>query len=187
MTTYAPNFSPRYKAHYTVGGIDHTIQIRGSRGDDITLMLARGALLHDAFNAFAAQLYDDFAWISAELALTDSDVFIPATTPAAVTGTIDPTTVSPVQRIKALTFSGKAAGSRARFSLYGITFDDISDGSVGGDGTVLTAESAAVGTVATLASGNWRAASGGTAVFPGRATYKENDHLLKLVRKGTIT
>lgn len=187
MTTFAPNFTPRYKARYHVGGIDHTVQVRGPRGATAADMESKGHLLHDAWNAFAAGTYSDFAWLSAEYALTDSDVFIPITTPSAVTGAIDPADFSAVERIKGLTFSGRAPGSRARFTMYGLAFTDTVPGDFAATGVLLGIDVAAVGTVATLASSNWYANSGSQAIYPARATYKENDHLLKLVRKGTIT
>lgn len=187
MTTFAPNFTPRYKVGYHVGGIDHSIQVRGPRGATAADMESKGHLLHDAFNALAGALYSDFAWITAEYALTDSDLFIPITTPAAVTGVISPTGVSAVTRIKGLTFTGRAPGSRARLTLFGIDVNDAVSTDIGANGVITVAESAGVGTIATLASSNFYANSGSQAIYPARATYKENDHLLKLVRKGTIT
>lgn len=188
MTTYAPNFTPRYQMTYKAGGITHTIQIRGARGDDAVLMLARGNTLKSCFDAFvAADKYTDLVALSAQIALTDSDVFAPVAPPTLIVGTAVPSTFSPVQRIMGLTFSGKAPGSKARFTMFGIIVVQIAGGSVGASGVVLTAGNAAIGTVAGIATTNYHAGSGASAVFSGRATYKENDHLLRLVRKGTIT
>jgi len=187
MTTYAPNFTPRYRVKYRVGGIDHTIQIRNARGATFSGTESDGLSIGTLVALFNAVLMDDFAFGSAELALTDSDVFLPCASPADPAGALDPGTFGQRERIRGLTFNGKATGSRARFTLFGVMLDDTGTGAVGADGIVLPAELAAIASAATLASSNYRAGSGDAAIFPARATYKENDHLLKLVRKGTIS
>jgi len=187
MTTYAPNFTPRYKLFYKAGGINHTIQVRGLRGASLGTMDAVGAQLSACFNAIpVASKYTDLVALSAETALTDSDVFVPAIVTALNAGTIVPATLSPTQRIRGLTFNGRSPGSRAKFTIFGVTFDTQAAGVAGSDSVILTAEFASIGTIAGIATTNFKANSGEAAVFPGRATYKENDHLLRLVRKGTI-
>ncbi len=188
MTTYAPNFTPRYKLHYQAGGIVHSIQVRGPRGTDFAGMNAYGPILRSVFMAVVASMYTDLAFLTAEIALTDDDAFAPASIPTQPTGmTKDPALYSAVERIKALTFTGRALASRARFSLYGVQLDDAVPADAAADGKVTNAESSAIGTIAGIATGAFKAGSGGNATFPQVATYKENDHLLKLVRKGTIT
>lgn len=188
MTTYAPNFTPRYKLTYRAGGITHTIQVRGVRGATLATMDAVGAQLSACFNALpAGNKFADLTALSAETALTDSDVFVPAIFVALTVGTLVVSAYSPRARIRGLTFNGRAPGSRAKFTIFGYRQPDELAATEGGDGQILTAEAAAVGTIAGLATTHFRANSGEAAVFAGRATYKENDHLLRLVRKGTIT
>jgi len=188
MTTYAPNYTPRLKVHYRAGGLDHSIQVRNARGTsfgDMQFMVGR---IHDLFLPLATVLYTDFAFVSTEIALTDDDVFVPASNPVAVTGTGPVyTTKSIMARIRALTFSGKASGSRAVFRMFGIFLATDTSTDVAADGKITGIESGPVATIAALATANFRAGSGGAAIFPAVATYKENDHLLRLARKGAIS
>ena len=188
MTTYAPNFTPRFKLCYIAGGMQHTIQVRGPRGTDLAGMTAYGPILRSVFMVFVAAMYTDLLFTSAEVALTDDDVFIPVAVPTQPTGmAVDPADFSAMTRAQALTFTGKAPGSRARFSLYGVAIADEASGTTGGDGKVTSTENAGIATVAGIASGAFKAGSGANAAFPNVATYKVNDHLLKLIRKGTIS
>jgi len=187
MTTYAPNFTPRLKLRYLAGGIEHTIQVRAPRGTAFAAVEALGPDVRDCFLAIKATIYADFAWISGEVALTDSDIFLPCTVPLGLVDNVAVVaTSSAVQRISGLTFSGRAPGSRARFTMYGSKILDDAAGLAGSNGVIVTAELAGIGTIAAIASANFVAGSGAAAIFPGRGTYKPNDHLLKLVRKGTI-
>jgi len=188
VTTYAPNFTPRYKVGYVAGGITHTIQVRGARGDTFSATEGKRLYVAQIFNALAAGLYSDFAWTDASVALTDDDVFAPAAVPATTpTGAVDPGTVSAYQRIHGLTFTGRAPGSKARFTMYGVLLGMITEGDEGGNGVISSDEIAGIGTIAAIATDQFKADSGANAIFPLRATYKVNDHLLKLVRKGTIS
>jgi hypothetical protein len=187
MTSYAPNFTPRWRGKYVAAGVEHTIQLRTARGASFAALDTAGPHVSDVFSAFASLLADDFAWISAEIALTDSDVFSPGTIAPGVTGTVDATTFSPIQKITATSFTGRSPGSRGRVSLYGVQwFVDVS-GVDASNGVVTTAEFGGVGTAAGLLSSFFAANNGLPSAFPGRATIKENDHLLRLVRRGIIS
>jgi len=188
MTTYAPNFTPRLKVKYQAGGIVHTIQVRNARGTSFGDMVFMTGRIHDLFQALSDVIYADHAFISAEVALTDDDVFAPCAVPVAITGNaVVVADFSPRQRIMGLTFSGKAPGSRARFTVYGCAFAGEASATEGGDGKITSGESGVIATVAALAATNFRANSGSLAIYPNVATYKENDHLLKLVRRGIIS
>jgi hypothetical protein len=142
----------------------------------------------ELFANLSAYLYEDFAWISAEVCLTDTEEFLPATTPTVtVPGEFDGSSTSAVARIKGLTFSGRAAGSRGRFTMFGIHFFDEGDTVIAADGIVTPTEVAGVGNCVTLANTYFYAGSGSLASWHNQATYKANDHLLKLVRRGTIS
>jgi len=164
------------------------VQVRSARGASFAVTEGLGVFVRDIYNLFPAATYSDFAWISAEVALTDSDVFSPAAIPLNLVGNVlNPTTFSAVARIKGLTFSGKAPGSRAKFTLFGIGLVTEAAGTIGGDGVITGVELAAITTAAGIATTHFRANSGDAAIFPLRATYKGNDLLLRRVRKGTIT
>lgn len=187
MTTYAPTFTPRWKGNYVAAGVQHSIQGRGPRGTTFSDMQFFAGFMDELFGAVTAVLADDFAWVDASIALTDSDVFLPATTPTGVTGTVDTTGIAPRKRIRALTFSGRTATGRSRISMFGIMLDDDLATDEGGDGLVTVAELAGIATIVTRLNSSYRGNSGDLAAWHNRGTYKENDHLLKLVRRGIIS
>jgi hypothetical protein len=142
----------------------------------------------ELFDSLQTVLCEDLEWIEASIALTDSDVFEPATLPTVVTaGAIDPATLGPREKIRGLTFSGKGAQGRGRFTLFGAVFDDTGNSGVGIDGIITPAEYAGIGGVVTTANTYLHSAGGSLATWHNRATYKENDHLLALVRRGIIS
>lgn len=186
MTTYAPNYTPRVRIKYTAAGIEHTISMRAARGTDAAGLDAQVGSIRACFNFMADKLADDFAWISAEYALTDSDDFFPRGLPASVAGAVDPITFSLHQRVTSTNFNGRVAGSRAAIYFYGIWWSRDS-GEPADNGRVTPLEDADIGTVATELSGQAHAGNGLQATFHQYANIKVNDHLLKLVRKGTIS
>lgn len=188
MTTYSPDFTPRWKGTYVAAGVQHSIQFRGARGDTFSTMDGYKDRAREIFEAMAGDLADDFAWVKAEIALTDSDVFIPATTPTvSVSGDNAVALYSPMKKISGLTFSGKTPTGRARFTMYGLLY--LSDGptGLGADGIITPAEAGGITSVVSTAGTYFKGNSGETAVWYNRATYKPNDHLLKLVRRGIIS
>jgi hypothetical protein len=144
------------------------------------------ALFFNIFNAVAASLADDFVCTEHVIALTDSDIFLPAELPNAVTGTVDFSAWSPVKRIRGLTFSGNSGGARARITMFGINLNEDGDTTSGADGLLLPAESAAVTTIVNELNSHAKGGNGLQATFHNRATIKANDRLLKLVRRGLI-
>lgn len=188
MTTYAPTFTSRWRGTYRAGGIQHTIQFRGARGATYSTMDGYGFHAYTLFTALQDHLFDDFEWIAAEVALTDTEEFLPATLPSTISGAaIDGSALSAKARIMGLTFSGKAAGSRARCTVFGTSFFDTGIGSPGGDGIISPSDFGGISTAITQLNAWGYANSGAIASWHNRATYKENDHLLKLVRRGTIS
>jgi hypothetical protein len=187
MTTYAPTYTPRWKGTYVAMGIQHTLTLRAARGSSYATMDGYKDRAREVFAGFADVLGDDFSWVKAEVALTDSDVFVPGTTPTvAVPGTFDFSAISAIAKIKGLTFAGKAADGRARFTLFGLWFLDDSPGDEGANGIITPGEHSGVAGAVSTANTYFHAASGSAAGWYSRATYKANDHLLKLVRRGII-
>lgn len=191
MTSYAPNFTGRYRAHYHVCGIDHTIQLRRAIGASPASVALLAATATAIFTPWVGFLGDDFAWISAEQADEGSDIFYPSTTPAAVIGTVPVSTYTPFQKVTHTRFGGRAAGSRSSIEMYGIQWfyaDQAGDfETIGYDGVVTAAERPAVGTTAAALNTQAFANSGGPTTWAARATIKVNDFWLKQVRSGGIT
>jgi hypothetical protein len=187
MTTYAPTFTPRYRLKYKAAGIEHTIQARGPRGTTLAGMQTIGHLFSTVFNNLSPQLADDFAYIQADVALTDDEVFNPATLPDPVTGAVAVADFSLLQRVTASTFSGRAPGSKARFSLYGVQWVFAETTEDANDFVVTGVESAGVLGVVTAVNNIFCAGSGVPAAFYNRATIKANDDLIKKVRRGIIS
>lgn len=186
MTTYAPNYTPRWKGRYVAAGIEHTIQVRAQRNQSAFITQALGGFVRSVFNTFVANLADDFAWLSAEYALTDSDDFIPTAVPAAVVGEAAASGFNLFHRVTSTNFNGRNSGSRAGLYLYGLQWV-ISVGSPAENGRVSAAEDARVSTATAICTTNFFANSGTAAVWHDYANIKVNDHLLKLLRRGTIS
>lgn len=193
MPSFSPSYTSRYRAHYHVCGIDHTIQLRkqlGATPGDTTLL---AGTVNGIFAALAASLCTDFAFLGAEQADEGSDLFYPSTTPTAVTGTGgDPADFTPFQKVTHLRFGCRAAGSRSSIEIYGVAWyysNTLSDTNViGYDGVVTPAEFAPIGTIAALLNTQAFANSGNpSSVWAARATVKVNDFWLKQVRSGGIT
>lgn len=186
MPTYAPTFTPRYRVKYRAAGIEHTVLCRGPRGANLVDMTTRGNSFSTMFGALTAVLADDFEWISADVALTDEDTWAPTTVPATVTGVAPVANFTIMQRIMSTTFSGRAPGSKARFSLYGFAWTPATLANVAEDFILTGAEIAGIATIVTEASGHFFAGSGQAASFYNRATVKVNDFLLKKARRGIL-
>jgi len=186
MTSYAPNYTPRIRLKYNAAGIEHTIMMRAARGTTSGGLDAQKGSIRACFNFGAAVLADDFAFISAEYALTDSDDFFPTTLPAAVTGAADVSLFTLQQRATHTSFNGRVVGSRAAIYFYGFQWED-GIGSPRDNGRVTPAEAPFVGSIATELSGQAHAGNGLQAIFHQYANIKVNDHLLKLLRRGTIS
>lgn len=160
---------------------------RGPRGATFATMDGYKDRARECFTGVSAYLFDDFSWVSAEVALTDSEEFAPGTTPTVGTaGVVDATELSPKARIMGLTFTGRALGSRGKFTMFGCFFPGEAAGDFGGNGIISPSEFGGISTVVGVANTYFYANSGAHAAWNNRATYKENDHLLKLVRRGTI-
>jgi hypothetical protein len=188
MTTYAPTFTPRYRAGYIVAGIAHTITVRGARGGSFSAMEAARVYIAEVFDAVHGDMCSDLAFTSGEVALTDSDVFLPALAPDLLTaGGNSISDYSAIDKISAMTVTGKSQAGKARFSLYGLLFLGSTPGDIGADGLVRPAELGGLATIVGIANTRFYGSDGTAAAYHTVATFKPNDHLLKLVRKGTIS
>jgi hypothetical protein len=189
MASFAPTYTARYRAHYVAAGIQHTMQFRLQRGQSESEVQIGGSL---ACGVVAVGLQDllplDWAWLSAEYAMEDSEVFLPTTTlPSAPIPDVAITNLSAVERITSTTFAGKGLAGRARVSIWCPDWpEDTVDGK-GSRGIITAAEDSAIEDVVNGLNGlsNQPVTNGNeVAIWYGRATIKRNDHLLKLVRRG---
>jgi len=188
MTTFAPTFTPRLRVHYKCGGIGHAIQVRGARGASLATMTGLVDPVANCFVALATRLYSDFAWLSAEVALTDEESFIPVPVSGIIpVGGVVLLAQSAVNKIRGLTVSGRAPGSRSRMTFFGAEFSASSNTAEAADSVITATEFAGMNTIAGIANTYFHANSGAAAIWYNRGTYKVNDHLLKLVRRGIIT
>ena len=187
MTTFAPTFTPRLRVGYTVGRVPHSITVRGARGATLATMGGLVDPVANCFVALAAYMFAEFAWLDAAVALTDSEIFNPVAVSGIIpVGAIPVGATSAVARIRQLTITGRAPDSRARLSLFGMQFASGAATDVAADGVVTGAEVPGILTVAGIANTYFHAGSGAGALWRTRGTYKTNDHLLRLVRRGTI-
>ncbi len=191
MPDFAPNVTARYRLHYNVAGRVHTIQCRGVRGIDVSTLQADGsAYLRGLFAAMAGLMADDLAFVSAQYALTDSDLFFPATVPAAVVGGVAAATFSKQDGITHLTFSGRgASGSKINQKLYGVQVNaDVVPANFYSDFVVLTSDAVqfanAVAALNTSPSGRIVAIDNSVPAYYNRITVKINDFWLRKVRQG---
>jgi len=186
MTTYAPNFTPRLKLKYVAAGIEHTIQARAVRGASGSTTDGLKTHIQEIFTLWVGGLAEDFDWISAEMALTDSDVFNPVAVPDPVVGEQLLSSFSLKQRCRSTGFVGQTADSRASIYLYGILWED-GLGTPADNGRVTPAEEANVIATKAILDTHFRAGNGGDAIWHNYANIKDNDRLLKLLRRGVIS
>jgi hypothetical protein len=191
MTTYSPDYTGRYRAKYVSAGVVHVAQLRKFRGATVSQITDLAGTMQSVFATWAADLPTDFAWISAEYCEQDSNLFIPTSTPAAVTGVRAPSGYTPLQKITSTTFAGRAPGSKARLSIFGVFWEETNieadDNTKAYNGIIESAEDARIATTKGLLDSQWSANSGVNAVTYARATVKINDYWLRQVRKGTVS
>lgn len=193
MTSYAPNYTSRYRAHYKVAGIEHTAQLRKQLGATPADTANLAGTMSAIFTVWATKLCNDFVWLGAEQADENSDIFYPSTTPVAVTGTVGAaSTFTPFQKITHTRFSCRALGSRSGIEMYGILWYYAD---VGGDpntypydGIVTSVEDSRVTDTIVLLNTQAFANSGNpSSTWNPRATVKVNDYWLRQLRKGAVS
>jgi hypothetical protein len=190
MADFAPNATARYVLKYHVAGRDHNMLVRLARGTPAASIGLNGSnYLLSVFQAMAAILASDLAFVSAAYALTDSDLFFPAQVPPAVVGGSALAGFSKQDTITHATFSGRGSlGSKCNVKLYGVNWaHDIIPAQVESDFVVLASELTQIANAV-------NALNGGAAVivaidnsqpnYAARATIKVNDYWLRRVRQG---
>ena len=190
MPDFAPNVTGRYKLHYSVVGRGHTIQVRVARGAIFADIVNNSRVyLLALFTALAPNLCADLTFLSAEAALTDSDLFFPAAVPTAVVGAIALALYSGQDSISHLTFSGRGAfGSKTNVKVYGWQANpDTLPINQASDFVLLATESAAISSAIAALNGGGAsivAIDNSPPTYHSRATLKVNDFWLRRLRRG---
>lgn len=191
MADYAPHFTPRYRARYRAGGLEHYITLRFARGASPGTFTSTGqalvAALHNGFPA--AQRFADAQGLTAEYAVEDSNEWVPSSqVPNLTAGTAVVSTTPVGQRIIQTSFPGKSPGSKARVVLFGILWVIEDDGGIAEDFKVTTTENTGVATAVTALNGSTTVAINSIgATWYNYVTVKQNDFLVRQVRRGLIS
>lgn len=192
MPTFAPDFTPRYIAHYVSAGIPHRTQVRVQRGQFGGVIAADAEpVLASLVAALQALLPADFAWTSGETIDQDTSVSAPSTVPANPTGAVAVADMSPQDKISHITFVGRNGRSTTQLRIFGVQFTpDVAPG-VASSGSLFRLNPGVVGDVdaaiAVLQGGSLVCNNNLPVTWSLYANLKVNDKWLRQVRKGLIT
>lgn len=122
MADFAPNYTARYRIHYTVLGKSHSMLWRvASSVTDPTGIASKVELFLDDMSP---ALFNDFTVTSADFALADTDIFLPAPAPASPTGAASFPSGAGAVAANAISFVGRStAGGKSRMFMYGIAYE----------------------------------------------------------------
>lgn len=139
MSDFAPNYTARYRYRYSSLGKTHsqTWRVIAGTTDPAAVAAKVGLYLAD----MAGDLYADFHIISAEFALADSDVFLPAPLPDEPTGAVSVGAGDAGFAAIAISFVGRTiAGGKARMFQYGTALGIPLHSASGADWKYLSSE-----------------------------------------------
>lgn len=127
MADYAPNYTYRYKVRYSTQGGVHTMQFRFPRSSAAGAHAQAAQYVAAFLTELESIMWTDWTILSAQYAMADSDIFLPATLPAGIAGTVDGSANPVSQRALALSFVGRSAGGhRGVVYVYGLGFQPYS-------------------------------------------------------------
>lgn len=186
MADYAPNFTARYRLRYSVLGLTHTMQWRIARGAGVTglnnMVLKVAAFLA----ALETGLVSSWTILSATYAEEDSDIFLPAGTPSAPTGTQSDAGSLKSQSVVSTGFVGRSnLGQKARVFVYGFRQGPEDAETDADDFRLLAAESTEIDdAVVVLNNGSPNVVGSDDAVVSwySYANVKYNDYWLRQIR-----
>lgn len=189
MPDFAPNVTVRYVLKYTSVGRAHSIMMRTQRGTGFALAESYGqALFNNLFTSLAPAMPVDLSFISAAIAVEDSDLFFPAATPTAVVGALALNLFSKQDSISHITFSGRGTfGSKVNMHVYGVqTNPETLPALPENDFVITAAESAfyAAAIAVLTADTHVRAIDNSQPAWRAQVTLKVNDFWLRKVRQG---
>lgn len=190
MTTYADNFTHRVRGSYIAMGIPHRWQVRAIGTGSFTDIQANtiAETLNNYVLSFEATLCSDWAWTGWEYAARNTDVFIPFTPSLTdtIVGIADFSATGKRKRISACNQAGRGATGSARMYWWGILTSDVQTTDKASDLVLTSAEITGLPGATGIINGALGTSSGAPATFYERLTYKENDRLVRLVRRGLI-
>lgn len=189
MTDFAPNVTVRYVLKYTSVGRAHNIMMRTQRGTGFALAESYGqTFFNGLFDSLKSIMASDLAFISAAIAVEDSDLFFPAAIPTAVTGALSPTLFSKQDSISHVTFSGRGTlGSKVNLHIYGLSLQpDALPAQIENDFVITAAESGVITAALAILTGDThiRAIDNSQPAWRTQVTLKVNDYWLRKVRSG---
>lgn len=189
MTTYADNYTSRVRGDYIACGIPHRLQVRA-----VPTSLTEGAaeaiaeVINNYILSFEAQLSTDWAWQGWAYASANSETFIPFVPVLSdtVAGAVNFNDISPRRKVTAANHAARSATSTTRIYFFGLIIVDSAAADAGGNGVLTPAEVGGLSGATGIVSGSLASASGELATFYNRLTYKVNDRLFRLVKRGLI-
>lgn len=120
MADFAPNFTARYRLHYTALGKQHSMLWRIARGAGTPGLPFMIAKVTEFLDALAPVRFTDWQTVSAEFALEDVDIFAPAGLPSPIAGAVAIPADFLSQSTLTTGFVGRSsAGQKARMFVYG--------------------------------------------------------------------
>lgn len=126
MTTYAPNFTARYRLRYSVGNARHSLTLR-MIGNPATVYDGMIVKIEDVFDAIAGIMYTDWRLEDAEFAEQGSDTFVPAEAPNIPAGTVSTVGRTVANSAVYLTIGGKSTlNNSTKMFIYGTNLNPFS-------------------------------------------------------------
>jgi len=186
MADFAPNFTARYRVHYSQGGKSHSMLWRLVNTEtDPTSLAAKVSLFLADLQDY---LYTDWTVVSADFAPADSDVFLPAVAPDQPTAGFSLSSFHPTDVAVSVGFVGRSdAGGKARMFLYGTFLAQTVRADVGDDFRITSAEDATISAAITRlneTSPALVANDNHVAVWYSYVNLKYNDRWLRRLRRG---
>jgi len=186
MADFAPNFTARYRVRYSVLGLTHTQQWRIARSAGLTGLNNMILKVAAFWAALEANIWDDFTFLSATYAPEDSDIFLPAGVPTAITGALTPPAAPKSQSIVTTGFVGRSnLGQKARVFCYGVATSPEETSTLGDDFRLTAAESADIDAAVTVLNNGSPNVVGSDDAIVGWYAYaniKYNDYWLRQIR-----
>jgi hypothetical protein len=186
MPDFAPNYTVRYKLHYSALGKNHTALVRATRGSGAAGAFGARDRLFAMLNGISAARYVNTQVLSGEYALEDSDIFAPdPALPALTAGAVANPTNAISESSFAISFVGRSSlGQKARLFVYGTAFSPEVANATYDDFRIKSAENSTIlGAVALLNGGTGLAASDNAIItWYQYANGKYNDYWVKRQR-----
>lgn len=189
MADYAPNYTARYRVRYSVADTVHSMTIRpdADQDDAAAIAGAGAAVVTDVLTAMSSMLSTDFTILGADVAVVNSDVFLPAATLPVGVGTAGSDLDSGWKPMNVSFVGRSTTGGRAIFHLYGVAVNPFSGETTQNDWRITSTEDGRIeDTVDVLNTGGPRllANDGAGVVFYPYANINANAYWQKRARRG---